>query len=781
MRNPRIVGAWIVGLTSLVLYTLTMAPTVAFWDVGEFIATAHHLGVPHPPGAPTFVLLGHLVTMLPTPFVVAAEVNFISVVASALTALLLYGIVLEIFDLWRSDQEAWDGFGPMVEAVAAATAALAYAFCYSAWFNAVEAEVYGLSMTVTALCFWLALRHVRGGGEPKRASLLLLIAYLLGIGAGNHLLALLTVPSILILLWYMDRPTLTRIDLWIWSVVLFAAGYSIYLMLFIRSGLNPPIDMNNPETLENISYFIQRKQYGTEGLIESVLSRKADWGYQINYQFLRYFRMQFLLPFYVLAVIGALVNLKRDRRTFLAVAGLWVIMGFGLVVYLNMPDPQPRDRDYIFVGCFFATAIWVGTGMAGLASYARSMALQTLSRRAEKGGTQTPATSFPAGKTRTSVSRWVAVSVGVLGAVLVVVQTAGFYHSHDRAGDYLAWDYSYNILQSCPPDAILITNGDNDTYPLWYLQEVEGIRKDVQVVILTLLNTRWYIKHLRDRSDTMPISLGDPVIDAGIGGFIVPQDTTISIAGATVRLRRGQAWRTQDRMVAHIVAENNWERPIYFALTVPSENHAGFTMNCQLEGFAYHLLADAQIADHPIRPLPGVGTVEPDIAMRNLKERYQYRGVIDPKIYKDGNAAALLGNYNYVLGHVTRALAELDRTEEAGELLLWADSNVSLNSRLRLIAAQFAYRSGDTESARGMWHAILADPDATPNVIVSAFANLIFAYAISGETGRAAEIVEQWLERTPDDAVARSWLDSLRAGTVPEALKQLGAALNERV
>ncbi|MFC1544286.1 DUF2723 domain-containing protein, partial [Gemmatimonadota bacterium] len=286
--DPRIVGAWLVGLASLVIYTLTIAPTVAFWDVGEFVATSLVLGVPHPPGAPTFVLLGRLFTLAPTPFGPAAEVNFISVLFSAGAALLLYGIILEVLALWKEGHDQWGGYIPLVQAIAAATGALAYAFSSSAWFNAVEAEVYGLSMFVTALCLWLAFRHVRGGGDVKRASLLLLIGYVLGLGAGNHLLALLTIPSIIILLWYMDRPALKRVPVWLGAVVLFCVGYSVYMLLYIRSGLNPPIDMNNPENLYNFMQFIQRRQYGDVGLLATIGQRNAGWDYQVDFHFLRY-------------------------------------------------------------------------------------------------------------------------------------------------------------------------------------------------------------------------------------------------------------------------------------------------------------------------------------------------------------------------------------------------------------------------------------------------------------------------------------------------------------
>ncbi len=439
-RDPRLIGACLVGIVTLLVYAMTMAPTVAFWDVGEFIATAVTLGVPHPPGAPTFVLLGRLFSLMPTPFSAAAEINLVSVMAGTVTVLLLYGIILEMLHLIDGNGEGVKGkIGVNGEigvagVVAAATGALAFAFSHSAWFNSVEAEVYSLSIMVTALCFWLALRHVRGGGDQGRASFLLLIGFLLGIGAGNHLLALLTIPSILILLWHFDRAVLRRREVWIGSVILFLVGYSVYALIFIRSGLDPAIDMNNPETLDSFLQFLQRRQYGSESMLFSMFDRKADLlSYQLDFHFLRYFRSEFWQPFYLLAIGGALFNLVRDQRTFFANAALWLVMGLGLVLYLNMPDPQPRDRFYIYIGCYFATAIWIGIGMAGLAGFLR----EKLSRSAPKV---------------------VLLTIILLGAALTITQFGINLQRHDRSGDYIAWDYGYNILQSCPPNSILFTN-----------------------------------------------------------------------------------------------------------------------------------------------------------------------------------------------------------------------------------------------------------------------------------------------------------------------------------
>jgi hypothetical protein len=169
------------------------------------------------------------------------------------------------------------------------------------------------------------------------------------------------------------------------------------------------------------------------------------------------------------------IHFNRDQYQALSVLALFILTGIAIVFYLNQPDPQPRERDYSYVGSFFAFAIWVGIGASAIFE-------RILTILREK-----------------SFRIYAALGTGV--ALLIVVPGVMLfanYHTHDRTGNYLPWDYSYNILQTCEPNGIIFTNGDNDTFPLWYLQEVEGIRTDVTVANLSLLNTPWYIRQLRD-------------------------------------------------------------------------------------------------------------------------------------------------------------------------------------------------------------------------------------------------------------------------------------------
>jgi len=748
MSEPRVMGAWIVGLTSLIVYAITIAPTVAFWDVGEFLAASVSLGITHPPAAPTFVLLGRLFSMVPTPFGAAVQINLISVIASALTVLLIYGIILELLRFWRVNGAGEDlgGSGadlsPMLEAIAAGTGALAYAFSHSAWFNAVEAEVYSLSVMASALCIWLVLKHIKGKESRKGISLLLLIGYLFGIGAANHLLILLTIPSLLILLWYFDRKTLFRIDLWIGVAVLFALGYTIYAIIFIRSGLNPPIDVTDPENWQNFMQVLQRRQYGSESMVLGIFDRKADfWSYQLNYHFLRYLKAEFFLPFYFLAITGAVFEFYRNRKTFLANLALWTIMGIGLVVYLNMPDPQPRDREYIYVGCYFAMAIWIGLGTAGIATFIREYL--------RNDGT---------------VPRMVTTIVGTTAVLLVSIQLFLNFNSHDRAKDYIAWDYGYNILQSCEENAILFTNGDNDTYPLWYLQTVEGIRTDVKVVNLSILNLKWYIKQIKNADPGVPMALSDANIDQ-INHTAFPADTTLAFAGIEWKVPGNQVVRIQDQMVAYVIAANNWQRPIYFAITVPDENQAFFRSYREMVGFAWRIR-------------PGAQGVDTEVAEHNLREVFQYRGITDPSIYKDDNTTILIHNYRVVFTQAADGLLSRGDIQGAYDLLEWGDEIVDLSSPdSRTFHAIVVQSHGDSTRAQQMFESVLDEPIALQGNMIRSYLGLIYSYTATNKFEDAARIVNKWLERSPGDAEARGWLDMINQGQMPPQLEQIAASI----
>ncbi|MCC7262655.1 MAG: DUF2723 domain-containing protein [Candidatus Latescibacteria bacterium] len=712
----RLAGAG-VFLAALLLYLKSMATTVSFWDCGEFIACSYTMGVPHPPGSPLYVLLGRVFTLLPlgSP---AARVVFMSGLTSALAVWCVYlsTVALSRRVMGGTSHQAFGDQRDLSVILGAAVAALCLGCSYTFWFNAVEAEVYGYSIFFTALGVWLILFWEGTQHGTSNDKWLYLIAYAFGLGGGLHMLCLLTIPTLLILAWYADEKLRRLIVLLLvlagWSVLsmaalgsrggylpiaialaglayylyrtdqracwlllgsllLFGLGYSTYAALYVRSGLNPTIDENDPETWAAFIKFFNREQYGTKSNLLEMFSPQASRTYQFWYLQAKYFFQQFPFPFltkmvvfrkatenaadpvavslipYLLGLGGMVWHAQRDRRRFLAFFAMFVIMGFGLSLYLNMPDPQPRERHYVFGGMFYAFALWMGLGWTGLVEYLRE---------------------------RFKLGNHLATTVACLGLILPVGIATQLYHQEDRTDDYIAFDYGYNILQSADPNGIIFTNGDNDTFPLWYLQEVEGIRKDVSVVNLSLLNTGWYIKQLRDREPKINIQLDDTYIDSVLCDTQLVDlykrvwpETRIPVEFKKLGLEvevpaktDGGILRVQDIMVIGILYWNQWQRPVHFAITVSGENRLNLDPYLQMTGMGLRVVRQKD-----------AGT---DLAAleHNLLEVYRFRGVNDPEIFKDEDADRLMGNYMACVLELAQSYQRVGRGPDMERLFQWA-------------------------------------------------------------------------------------------------------------
>lgn len=707
ITDHKIVAA-IVFLVALVNFIATVAPTTSFWDCGEFIAASYTLGVPHPPGAPLYLLIGRFFSMLPFVENVGFRVNLVSVVVSAITVLLLYLSLVRLIESWRGAAENLRD--KMTVYGSAAIGALAFAFSHSFWFNAVEAEVYSMSMFFTALVFYLSLRWLDYADEPFGNRIILLIFYIIGLSSGVHLLNILVLMSFayIIAARKMEELTLKRFivtgligsavifsiypgiiqgvpsiiksfSIWTflailgglgyvcyWSLkngrriigmislssLLVIIGYSTYMLVKIRSGLDPFLDENNPETWAGLLSYLNREQYGSESLFLTMFDRHAPfWTYQIKKMYIRYLSWQYFdfnkfyaLPF-LLGLYGAIYQFYKDAKSAFPVFVLFMMTGFAIVLYLNQDDPQPRERDYAYVGSYYAFAIWIGIGVTAL--------MDTFAR------------SIKALKPEHAIG-----AIGVLCFFMVPFNMwVRNYHEHDRSGNYVAWDYAYNLLSTCEPDAILYTNGDNDTFPLWYMQAVEGIRTDVRVANLSLLNTGWFIKQIRDKYPQvpMPARITDSYIDynidsrdiSGLSDRRWEQVRKVSVAGKTPFSPKmtwdvpatlsypvgagGQSMhflRVQDFMILNTIVANKWERPIQFAVTCPDGNLLGLR-DVRDPSKNYLTMDGLTFLLHP-EPSP---MWDAQRMADNLLRRYQYRNANNPSVFFNDSQLKLLGNY----------------------------------------------------------------------------------------------------------------------------------------
>lgn len=453
-----------------------MDRSVSWWDCGEFIATGWTLGVGHPPGAPTYQLVTHLVMLLSFGHTewIAPLSNAVSALCGGITVGLLYASLREM----------------KVRPLAAICGTLCYLFCDTAWFSAVESEVYAMAMLFCAWEFYLALRYHRTGN----ARLLPLLGLLAGLGAGVHLMTLLALPAVAALL--LARRTPVRLL----AAVLpfFLLGLSTYAIIPIRAATHPSINEGDPSTKERFVRYLRRDQYAKAPLYprmwrEHDTAHWSEWNagrtdivgnavycvtYQWGYMYGRYLMYNFIgrenlrsgrivvfvLPL-LLGVWGLLRHRRRSRHDFWAVMLLFLFGGILLNLYLNHPCYEPRERDYAYVLSFYAFALWIGIGADSL---------------------------------RLGKWRWLLLLAPLTLAV-------GNWSDHDRSRCHAVHDIAANHLESCTEDAILITLGDNDTFPLWYLQQVEKRRTDISVYNVGLTGWRNIMELLATNDFRRPV------------------------------------------------------------------------------------------------------------------------------------------------------------------------------------------------------------------------------------------------------------------------------------
>ncbi len=675
--------SFFVFLVSFVVYLKTMAPTASFWDCGEFIACSYILGIPHPPGTPLFVLIGRIFTLIPLFTEIAARVNFISVFTSALSVWLCYILIVKLVSYWEKDEPTfWMKIGKYVGAVAGS---LFLAFSTTFWSNAVEAEVYGASMFLMLLILYLGLVWMDKRRTPKGTKLLILIGYLGFLSLGIHMTIFIIMPAIFLLVILVDRerlldwrfwitglvmmlvmhsvePFLLAMGIWfgfsflmmglssqkrLWAFsfsILLAAmiGYSVQLFIPIRSSLDPAIDENDPDDWQSFKAFLERKQYGAESMISRMFYRRGSWANQFGAKermgFWGFFREQYMdkslwyVPI-LLGTLGIWEQVRRRKREGVVLLFLLLACTVGLVLYMNFADGtkpdkitgeiihiEVRDRDYFFTPGFMFFALIMGLGICGL--------LAGLGSWLEK--------------VNKALARPLVGGLSLLILALPIMPLQRGFNSHNnRSGNYLPYDYAYNLLNSCDKDAIIFTNGDNDTFPLWFLQNVEKIRQDVRVVNLSLINTKWYIKQMKHQWG-VPISFTDKEIDRL--GF--------------VRTADGKILRIQDQMIDNILETNRWRYPIYFAVTVASENrkYKGESIDdhLRMEGMAYRVVKET-----------GKLMVEPDIMRDKLFGVFRFRGVGDPSVHKDENDIRLLANYTSCFLGLADTLRRAKQYDEA--------------------------------------------------------------------------------------------------------------------
>ena len=900
-RWDKIVG-WVVFAIAAVTYLLTMEPSSSLWDCAEFIATSYKLEVGHPPGAPLFMLMARIATMFaPSTYYVPHMVNGMNCLASAFCILFLFWSITHLARRIFTAGGRTMSQGDMIATLGAgAVGALAYTFTDTFWFSAVEGEVYALSSMFTALVVWLMLKWEEQADEPHSSRWIVLIAYLMGLSIGVHILNLLTIPALVFIYYFRRYKNITfkgiilatlasllilgfingiiipytvylgaMVDLFavntlglpvntgivifalallgamgygivrthragkrLWNLALVCTtmiliGFSSYATVTIRASVNPPMNSNHPDNPHALLAVLNRDQYGNRPLlygqyysspIDDYVEKSSyhynpdtkrydkitsltgytypsefkhffprlwnankgeaaykPWAayrtkrdvlrdeqgqvlldengnpmrgdvltfgrtvydsvtgesfteptfgenlyyfftYQLNYMYWRYFLWNFVgrqddiqassetilhgnwlsgitaldeaylgpqselpsemannparnryffLPF-ILGLLGLIYQLNRDQKNFSVVMWLFVMMGIALVVYFNTCPSEPRERDYVYAGSFYAFSIWIGLGVLALRD-----GLALLTRHDSK--------------TTAIVATIVALSVPTILA-------AENWDDHDRSGRTMARDIGWNYLNSLPQNAIVINYGDNDTFPLWYNQEVDGVRTDVRIMNSSYLGGEWYIDQMKCRANEAPgvpfslpaskysfvndflpiadrvkrvidgkelmqfiasedentkIQLSDGTLMDYIPGrrIAIPVDKDAAIASGivkeedrdrmvdTVYINISESKRSVEKsemMLLDLLAHFDWKRPICFTQVYILQDF-GLLDYLQFDGYAYRLVPILT----PYKSSWEIGRLDTEWVEPRLMETFRYGNLADEDVHVD--------------------------------------------------------------------------------------------------------------------------------------------------
>ena len=636
--QPSYIPAAIAAALVFVLYLLTLAPTVAMWDTGEYMAAVKVLGIPHPPGNPFFMLLGHAFASLPIPVSYGARINIMAALASALSAGFWFLITERIVARWIADR--WQRL------VVAGLATLIGATAFTVWNQSVVNEkVYTISLLFFTITSWIIIEWIEDPDSPRADRLIVLVCFLLGLGYSNHPAGFLPLPAAGVAMLITRWRTLLR-----WKLVLAALGALIigltpFIYEPVRAAYFPGINEGAPTgcetkletgctfsklTEQRLMANINREQYGVkEGRGAAYSSQVEMWWFYFKWQWLRDAHgtmpaLQFMLAFLflVLGLLGGYVHWERDRKTFWYFGPLMFTMTLALIYYLNFKygwsqDPElrdvareVRDRDYFYIWSFSAWGVWAAIGL-GYAWEQLAYWVGGEERAPEKTG----------GKKSVAAATWPTRRGFMLAAPILLIALIPLFANWrfaSRAGHEFTDQWARDYLNSLEPYAIVITNGDNDTFPLWFAQEVDGVRRDVTVAVTTYLDTDWFVRQMIRRpietydaakgpaiyrGTTWKKPSGPPLKMSFAQADSIPEYIQISepkiFNKGNITLSIDPGYLVRDELVMlRLIRDAFPERPIY--LSTGGGGHLSVALQPYLlsQGFVQKLV------DHPITETP---------------------------------------------------------------------------------------------------------------------------------------------------------------------------------
>lgn len=748
-------------------YVYTMQPTASFWDAGEYLACGYTLGVPHPPGSPLHVLLRRLFSFIPIGSDPAFSMNLLSSLSCAISSSLIFLIVITIISEWKHPRNRLDkaiiyslgfasasvaafSFTPWWNAVEAeAYAPATFLFLFSLWLAflwrhhigepnsgrmiILISYLFALSVGVHLmpllaapgiLVFALLInqdylrdkRRVIIGALISWFVLVVLLIALKGPIGEDFSTAVGMVSAVILLALLPNIKTLKSPLLRFLIILIILVGFTTHIYLLVRASLHPMINETAPTTLGKLWDAFSRKQYGPSELTAQLFPRKtgAQTGYPLPvalfWQFMfyaRYFIWQFTpwpreaiilqtTSYHVIRVLsvigttaltlfglfGMFSLYRRDKSYFWLFFLAFFLASIGMIFYMNFKfspsDPNPlhqprevRERFYFFGPSFLMFGFFVGFGVFELLQRLKS---------------------------------WIRLTIPIAAIIGIIPLVSNFRSPANRHNNYIPDDYGYNMLISCDENAILYTNGDNDTFPLWFAQAVKRTRLDIRIANLSLINTDWYIKQLKNDMG-VKISFTDYEIDN-----LMPHPVVID-----GQIQRDQILFVKDFAVRDIAAMNAgkvYKKNVFLPIRkdmLPSKYRGLFPKDMEIippqyyvrkkvsgdwlipeslwvkipeeyllanEEFVSLLMEDGYEGEVPIYFATTVSqdnTVgwEPYLSMEGLVRKivsegggphfnlaktdslvfkvYKYRSLFDKSVYKDENVRKLLSNYSVTL------------------------------------------------------------------------------------------------------------------------------------
>jgi hypothetical protein len=930
-------------LIAFLTYALTLQPSVPFWDCGEFSAATAWQQVPHPPGAPLWLMVARWFHMVPIGDP-GWRINLAAATCSAFASMLTYLIGVMIVERWRPYREGRSMASYLPTFGGGLIAALAFTWSDSQWFNSVESEVYAGGSLLIALLVYLMMRWDKKAEQPGHERYLLIIAYVLGLAIGVHLLALLVVPAVAMVIYFRQyRPSIkgfaalmaiTGVSFLIiykaplkyipqllasqpaigivvllgligavwWAVkenkpiiymgvtsfLLIILGFTTYTHILLRANAHPTMNENEPDTFSELVSYLGREQYGnapnwprryqveqyyrqyqdrydegTDGRwappvrysddnqpVFDQINTAGEINFFLQYQtyrmYIRYFlwnfvgrvsdvqnapmaafnvsketREQFIdqtgykdvfpiqffaLPL-LLGLIGAYYHYRRDWKMAFVFTALFLFLGLFPTWQQNQQEPQPRERDYFYTGSFMIFAIWVGIGATGIAESVRDRVRQKNENESEEAkGIDMEGSEGNAG------------AVGAVLALCLIAAPLNMgingWTLHDRSHNWVPWDYSYNILQSLEKDAIIFTNGDNDTFPLWYLQDVAGVRRDVRVVNLSLGNTLWYIWQLKNErpwgAKKVPISFDDrmlradensaealhydfaeaPPVSVEVPANVMAwaTDDSVKAAGTMNWTLRGQNMgqgdkqmiRVQDKLIRDIITTNKWERPVYMSSTVGPDAWAGLEEFFRKEGMGYRIMPVRQDQSRSMEPLKYdvmkaclMTTLGPDEFSTTPKYGFKFRNLTDTTYFFMEDHRRLMLNYRTMYTSLARYELEKRNDKQATIATLNKLEEVIAPSMFSMPYPQSAeigdlyFKAGDKQKAARYAKQTIAAVDAMgdawqTNAYARNFNPMQLKAQALADLGEYDQAIKVYQAAFPGDPTARGYIDQLR-------------------